>query len=64
MARRSRTQRSGRKARPPLLTAETEPFRQDWLLLSPGERLLRSWRMRSLLKDPGAAHDAQSLPHL
>ena len=64
MARRPRTRRTRRKAEPPPFTAKTEPFRQDWLRLTPGERLLRSWRMRSLLKDPGAAHDAQSLPRL
>jgi hypothetical protein len=43
---------------------ETEPYRRYWLSLTPWQRLLRSWRMRRLLKDPEAAHDARSLPRL
>lgn len=43
---------------------ETEPYREDWLLLSPGERLLRSWAQRRQVKDLEAAHDERSLPQL
>jgi hypothetical protein len=56
--------RARRRKSPEPLTGETEPFRRDWLLLTPGQRLLRSWRMRRQLRDPQAAHDAQSLPRL
>ncbi len=60
----SEARRGRRKSRAEPFTAETEPFRRDWLLLTPGQRLLRSWRMRRLLRDPQGAHDAQSLPRL
>lgn len=43
---------------------ETEPIRQDWLLLTPGQRLVRAWKMRGRLKDLEAAHDERSLPRL
>lgn len=59
MARRRRVQ--------PLLLideVETEPVRQDWLRLTPGQRLVRAWRMRRFLKDPQRAHDERSLPEL
>ncbi|HEV3026845.1 MAG TPA: hypothetical protein VG457_04690 [Planctomycetota bacterium] len=50
---------------PPILRdLEAEPIRQDWLLLTPGQRLLRAWRMRRSLKDPEALHDDRSLPRL
>jgi len=43
---------------------ESEPIRQDWLRLTPAQRLLRSWRMRRRLRDPESAHDERSLPQL
>ena len=43
---------------------ETEPYRQDWLLLTPGERLMRSWAQRRQIKGLEAAHDERSLPQL
>lgn len=50
---------------PPILQElESEPIRQDWLLLTPGQRLVRAWKMRQYLKDPEAAHDERSLPRL
>ena len=42
----------------------TDPFRSDWLLLSPGQRIVRAWRLRKQIKDLEAAHDASSLPRL
>jgi hypothetical protein len=42
----------------------TDPFRSDWLKLSPGERLVRAWKLRKRIKDLEAAHDASSLPRL
>ena len=42
----------------------TDPFRSDWLRLSPGERLVRAWKLRKRIKDLEAAHDAISLPRL
>jgi hypothetical protein len=44
--------------------AATDPFRSDWLKLSPGERLVRAWKLRKRIKDLEAAHDARSLPSL
>lgn len=41
-----------------------DPYSEDWSTLAPGERLLRSWRLRGRLKDPQAAHDEKSLPKL
>ena len=60
MARRVRARRL-----PPLLEdMERDPHWQEWLLLTPNQRLMRSWRMRRLLKDPEKAHDERSLPEL
>lgn len=42
----------------------TDPFRSDWIRLSPGERLVRAWKLRKRIKDLEAAHDASSLPRL
>jgi len=42
----------------------TDPFRSDWLRLTPGERLIRAWKLRKQIKDLEAAHDASSLPRL
>jgi hypothetical protein len=42
----------------------TDPFRSDWLRLSPGQRLVRAWKLRKRIKDLEAAHDASSLPRL
>ena len=33
-----------------------------WLGLTPAERMRRSWRLRRLLKDPQAVHDAKLWP--
>ncbi len=39
------------------------PFKADaWKKLSPGERLLRSWRMRENLPDLAAIHDRKLFP--
>lgn len=35
-----------------------------WMALSPAQRLRRSWRMRSRLRDLEAVHDEKSLPKL
>ena len=42
----------------------TDPFRSDWLKLSPGQRIVRAWKLRKRIKDLEAAHDAISLPRL
>jgi hypothetical protein len=42
----------------------TDPFRSDWLKLSPGQRIVRAWKLRKRIKDLEAAHDATSLPRL
>lgn len=41
-----------------------EPYLEAWRSLSPGERLRRSWRLRSRLKNPRAIHDAKTFPEL
>ena len=57
--------RTRRRVLPRILEdLETEPVRQDWLLLSPGQRLARAWGMRRFLKDLEAVHDERSLPRL
>ncbi len=33
-----------------------------WLALTPAQRMRRSWRLRRLLKDPQAVHDAKLWP--
>ncbi len=44
--------------------SETDAFRSDWLKLTPGQRIVRAWKLRKRIKDLEAAHDAQSLPRL
>ncbi|GEM_PF-5540706 len=43
---------------------ETEPVRQDWLKLTPKQRLSRAWNSRKYLKNPEKAHDERTLPEL
>ncbi|MBN1672659.1 MAG: hypothetical protein JXR37_16575 [Kiritimatiellae bacterium] len=39
------------------------PFKHaEWRRLTPGERLLRSWRLRARLPDPIAVHDRKLFP--
>jgi hypothetical protein len=62
MARRRKKARSTE----PLIPSDAawDPFRSDWLKLTPGQRLIRSWRLRKRIKDLEAAHDEKSLPRL
>ncbi|MCE9583626.1 MAG: hypothetical protein K8T20_14175 [Planctomycetes bacterium] len=56
---------AAKKALHPILREmESEPIREDWLRLTPGQRLMIAWRQRRRIKDMGAAHDAKSLPRL
>jgi hypothetical protein len=48
----------------PDFDSATDPFRSDWLRLTPGQRLVRAWKLRKRIKDLEAAHDARSLPRL
>jgi hypothetical protein len=41
-----------------------DPFRSDWLKLSPGQRIVRAWKLMKRVKNRQAAHDAASLPSL
>ena len=41
---------------------ELDVFREDWLALTPAERLARSWALRARLRDPQAVHDAKLFP--
>ena len=59
-------------ASPPRSTRESElldaqsvlsPFKDDeWLALSPAERLIRAWALRSRIADPEGTHDAKLFP--
>ncbi len=55
---------SRRELSPFLADMESDPHWQEWLLLTPNQRLMRAWAMRRLLKDPEKAHDERSLPEL
>ena len=68
---RPRTARAGkhRASAAIVIPAETmatliDPYRTAWLLLTPGERLMRSWKLRERIVDPQAVHDAKTLPEL
>jgi hypothetical protein len=41
---------------------ELDLFQEDWLALTPAERLSRSWALRARLRDPQAVHDAKLWP--
>ncbi len=43
---------------------EDDPHWEEWLRLTPGKRLISSWRLRVRLKNPEEAHDERSLPFL
>ena len=45
-----------------VLPKELDLFREDWLALTPRERLARSWALRARLRDPRAVHDAKLFP--
>jgi hypothetical protein len=61
----ARRRARGRRSPPaPDFDASTDPFRSDWLKLTPGQRIVRAWKLRKRIKDLEAAHDAQSLPRL
>jgi len=59
-ARRSKVKR-GKAAD---FDSSTDPFRDDWLRLSPGQRIVRAWKLMKRIRNPQAAHDAASLPRL
>ena len=46
----------------PILPTELDLFQEDWLALTPRERLARSWAMRARLPDPQAVHDSKLFP--
>ena len=50
------------KKREPVLPTELDVFQEDWLALTPRERLARSWALRARLRDPQAVHDAKLFP--
>ena len=53
------------KRRPPAprpLQRELGFIEMTWLGLTPMQRMRRSWRLRRLLKDPQAVHDAKLWP--
>lgn len=63
----NRAVRRIRAARTPLrqntiAVTSLETFWEEWVKLTPAQRLRRSWRRRRQLKDPIAAHDARTFP--
>lgn len=50
--------------REPAPETDPEPVRDDWLKLTPSQRLLAAWRMRRQVKDLERDHDEKSLPRL
>jgi hypothetical protein len=46
----------------PVLPRELDLFQEDWLALTPRERLARSWALRARLPDPQAVHDEKLFP--
>jgi len=57
--RRTRRRHDGE---PILSREELDLFHEDWLALTPRERLARSWALRARLRDPQAVHDAKLFP--
>lgn len=51
-----------KRPQPALPNEELEVFWEDWLALTPRERLARSWALRARLRDPQAVHDAKLFP--
>ena len=41
-----------------------DPFRSDWLKLTPGQRIVRAWKLMKRIRNRETAHDAASLPSL
>ncbi len=61
----TRNRRPRRRTLPRILQGmETEPVRQDWLLLTPGQRFIRAWRMLRSSKNIEALHDERTYPRL
>jgi hypothetical protein len=56
------TKKQKRRVREPALPTELDLFHEDWLALTPRERLARSWALRARLRDPQAVHDAKLFP--
>lgn len=50
--------------RPRRLGPWMDPYLSMWVALAPAERLIRSWRLRSRVKNLQALHDAKSIPRL
>jgi hypothetical protein len=50
-------------AKPLQANEAISPYKADeWVRLTPRERLRRSWALRSRLKDPRAVHDRKLFP--
>jgi len=56
------TKKRTRRAREPVFPRELDLFHDDWLALTPKERLARAWALRARLRDPQAVHDAKLFP--
>ena len=56
------TKKPKQRVTTPTLPTELDVFQEDWLALTPRERLARSWALRARLRDPQAVHDAKLFP--
>ncbi|MBI3267898.1 MAG: hypothetical protein HYZ53_02670 [Planctomycetes bacterium] len=57
--------KAARDARPRLAVPtllELDPYWEEWLRLTPAQRLARSWALRRRLPDLQAVHDAKLFP--
>jgi hypothetical protein len=64
VARRRKGRRRAERRRGDAAEPVLDTYRTEWLGLTPAERLRRSWRLRSRLRDLESVHDAKSLPEL
>jgi hypothetical protein len=56
------TRKQKKRISEPVLPRELDLFQEDWLALTPWERLARSWALRDRLPAPQAVHDEKLFP--
>ena len=47
---------------PKINNPRSDPFMQEWLALTPSQRVARAWKLRKRLKNIEAIHDAKTFP--
>src|SRR5262245_44155715 len=54
-----------KRSKPPIPAATLpDPYWEQWVSLTPAQRLRRSWRLRLRLRNLKMSHDAKTLPQL